>query len=43
MGVGVGGNYKLLAWFLPDLAYLSMLFILEVLCTAGSAEDLKNK
>ncbi len=23
------------AWFLRDLAYLSMLFILEVLCTAG--------
>ncbi len=29
--------------FLPDLAYLSMLFILEVLCTACNAEHIKNK
>ncbi len=32
-----------LAPFPTELAYLSMLFILEVLCTAGSAEHLKNK
>ncbi len=38
-----GPNVTLLAWFLRDLAYLSMLFILEVLCTACSAEHLKNK
>ncbi len=36
-------NLILLAWILQDLAYLSMLFILEVLCTACSAEHLKNK
>ena len=36
-------NLTFLAWFLRDLAYLSMLFILEVLCTTGSAEHLKNK
>ncbi len=29
-------NLTLLAWFLRDLAYLSMLFILEVVCTACS-------
>ncbi len=36
-------NLTLLAGFLRDLAYLSMLFILEVLCTASSAERLKDK
>ncbi len=36
-------SHTLIAWFLRDLAYLSMIFILEVLCIAGSAEDLKNK
>ena len=36
-------NLKLLAPFPTELAYLSMLFILEELCTACSAEDLKNK
>ncbi len=36
-------NLTLLSWFLQDLAFLSMLFILEVLCTACSAEHLKNK
>ena len=33
-------NLTLLAWYLPDLAYLSMLFILEIVCTA---DHLKNK
>ena len=36
-------NLTFLEWFLPEIAYLSMLFILEVVCTAGSAEHLKNK
>ena len=36
-------NLTLLTWFPRDLVYLSMLFILEVLCTEGSAEHLKNK
>ena len=35
-------NLKLLAWFLPDLAYLIMLFILEMACT-GTADHLKNE
>ncbi len=33
----------LLAWFLQDLAYLSMLFILEVLCTACRIITCSNK
>ena len=33
----------LLAWFLPQLAYLNMLFILAMACTAGSAGHLKDK
>ncbi len=36
-------NLIFLAQFPTELAYLSMLFILEVLCTACSAEHLKNK
>ncbi len=32
-----------LAPFPTELAYLSMLFILDVLCTACSAEQIKNK
>ncbi len=34
-------NLTLLVWFLPDFAYLSMLFILEMICTACSADNLK--
>ena len=36
-------NLTLLSWFLLDFAYLSMLFILEMVCNAGSADHLKNK
>ncbi len=36
-------NLTSLAWFLWDVACLSMLFILEVLCTACYAEHLNNK
>ncbi len=36
-------NLTFLATFSTELAYLSMLFILDVLCTAGSAEHIKNK
>ncbi len=36
-------NLTFLVPFPTDFAYLSMLFILEVLCTAGRAEHLKNK
>ncbi len=36
-------NLTLLAWYLPDITYLSMLFILEMVCTACSADHLKNK
>ncbi len=36
-------NLILLAWFMPDFAYFSMLFNTEMVCTAGSADDLKNK
>ena len=32
-----------LAWFRRDLAYLNMLFILEVVYTASSADHLENK
>ena len=35
-------NLTLLAWFLQDLAYLRMLFVLEVLCTAGSTSRINN-
>ena len=33
----------LIAWFLPKFAYLSMLFILDVVWTAGSADHIKYK
>ena len=36
-------NLTLLTWFLLEIAYLNMLFILEVVCTAVSADHLKNK
>ena len=36
-------NFALLEWFLSELAYLSMLFILEVVCRVGSEDHLKNK
>ncbi len=36
-------SFTLLAGFLRNFAFLSMLFILEVLCTVCSAEHLKNK
>ena len=36
-------NLTLLAWFLPDFAYLRMLLIPEMVCTAGSVDHLKNK
>ncbi len=36
-------NLSLLAPLHKELAYFSMLFILEVVCTAGSADHLKNK
>ncbi len=36
-------DLTLLAWFLPDIAYLSMLFNLVRVCTAVNADPLKNK
>ena len=36
-------NVTLLAGFFPKFACLSMYFILEMACTAGSASDPKNK
>ena len=36
-------NLTLLALFLPKFRYLSMLIILQVVCTAFSADHLKNK
>ena len=36
-------NPTLPAFFLPEIAYLSMLSILELVCTACSADHLKNK
>ena len=37
-------NFVMLACgFLPKMAYLSMLFMLEMGCTEGSAGQLKNK
>ncbi len=36
-------NLTLLAPFSTELAYLSMLFILDMVCTAGSADHLKNQ
>ncbi len=36
-------NLTSLVWFLPEIAYLIMLSILEVVCTACSADHLKNK
>ncbi len=36
-------NLTLLAWFQPEIAYLSMLFILGVVFPACSADHLKNK
>ena len=36
-------NFTNLAWIWPRLAHLSMLFILELTCTEGSAHQLKNK
>ena len=38
-----GPNLTLLALFSAELAYLSMLFILEMIHTACSADHLKNK
>ncbi len=36
-------NLTLLTGFLSEIAYLIILFILEVVCTSGSADHLKNK
>ncbi len=36
-------NFTLLAGLLPKLAYLSMLFIFEIGCTANNADQGKDK
>ena len=36
-------NLTLLGWYLSEFAYLSMLFIPEVVYIEGSADHLKNK
>ncbi len=38
-----GPKLTLLAWFLPEFAYLSMISILEMACTACSGGHLKYK
>ena len=36
-------NLTLLAWFLPEFAYSSMLFILELVCSAHSVRNGASK
>ena len=43
LGAYYESNLTLLAFFPPEIAYLGMLFIIEMVCTACSADHLKNK
>ena len=39
---GNNSNYTLLAWFLPPIAHLSMIFISDLTCTVCDAGHIKN-